>query len=90
MAIENALEAVQKHGDAPVPLQLRNAPTKLMKSLGYKKDYKYAHDYDLNFVEMEYMPDAVAGTAFYEPQNNPREYEMREFLRKRWKEKYGY
>lgn len=90
MAIENALDAVRKTGDAPVPLAIRNAPTKLMKELGYHKGYQYAHDYDLNFVEMEYMPDEVKGTAFFDPGNNPREHEMREFLRKRWKEKYGY
>lgn len=90
MAIEQAAEAVGKHGQLPVPLALRNAPTRLMKQLNYGEGYKYAHDYDMNFIAMEFMPEALSGTAFYTPGHNARENELREFLKKRWKEKYGY
>lgn len=90
MAIENALERVEKAGDLPVPLHIRNAPTRLMKDIGYGKDYKYAHHYDQNFVELEFLPEQIKGTKFYDPQDNPRENEFREKLRRFWKEKYGY
>ncbi len=90
MAIEEALAAVQKEGDLPVPLHIRNAPTGLMKKMGYGKNYKYAHSYEGNFTEQEFLPDALKGTAFYEPGKNPREEELRKFLRNLWKDKYGY
>jgi len=90
LAIDAALEKVEKTGDVPVPLHLRNAPTPLMKQLGYGKNYAYAHDYDDNFVNQEYMPEALAGSCFYVPGNNTRENEMRNFLKNRWKNKYGY
>lgn len=90
MAIEEALSEVKKTGDLPIPLHIRNAPTKLMKSLGYGKDYKYAHSYENNFIDLEYLPEQISGTKFYEPGNNQRENEIRERLKKLWKEKYGY
>ena len=89
-AIGMALEAVKKHGDLPVPLHIRNAPTGLMKELNYGKGYKYAHSFKGNFSEQEYLPEKLSGTAFYKPGNNPREEELRRFLRQLWKEKYGY
>lgn len=90
MAIESALAAVGQTGDLPVPLSIRNAPTKLMKNLDYGKGYQYAHSYDNNFVNMEFLPSELQGTKFYDPGNNPREEELRKYLRNRWKEKYGY
>lgn len=90
MAIENALSKVGETGDLPVPLSIRNAPTKLMKNLGYGKGYKYAHSYEGNFVQAEFLPDGIKGTKFYEPGNNSREEELRKYLRSLWKEKYGY
>jgi putative ATPase len=90
MAIENALGSVQETGDLPVPLSIRNAPTKLMKNLGYGKGYQYAHSYEGNFVQAEFLPDEIQGTKFYEPGNNAREEELRKYLRSLWKEKYGY
>lgn len=90
MAIEEALSAVKKYGDLPVPLHIRNAPTKLMKNLSYGKDYKYAHSYDTNFILQEFLPDEIKNSTFYEPGKNVREEELRKFLRDRWKEKYGY
>lgn len=90
MAIDNAIAAVQKHGDLPVPLHLRNAPTKLMKNLGYHQGYQYSHSYDKNFSPQEYLPDELNGTPFYEPGNNAREDEMRKYLKNLWKEKYKY
>lgn len=90
MAIGEAQEAVRKHGDLPVPLHLRNAPTRLMKQMNYGKDYKYAHSFDNNFVVQQFLPDALEGNAFYVPQKNAREEEVRRFLKERWKEKYGY
>lgn len=90
MAIEAALDAVRRGGDQPVPLHLRNAPTRLMKQLDYGKDYRYAHQYDMNFVPQEYLPETLQGTPFYQPGKNAREEELRRFLRERWKEKYGY
>ncbi|MDI1356093.1 MAG: replication-associated recombination protein A [bacterium] len=90
MAIEDALAAVDKTGDLPVPLQLRNAPTKLMKELNYGKEYKYAHSFENNFAEQEFLPDVLSGSKYYDPGNNPREEEQRVLLRKLWKDKYGY
>lgn len=90
MAIENALHAVQEKGDLPVPLSIRNAPTKLMKNMNYGKGYQYAHSYENNFVNMEFLPDEIKGTKFYEPGANAREDELRKYLRNLWKEKYGY
>lgn len=90
MAIEDAISRVHETGDLPVPLSIRNAPTKLMKNLGYGKGYKYAHSYEGNFAAAEFLPDELKGTKFYEPGNNPREEELRRYLRNLWKEKYGY
>lgn len=90
MAIEGALRTVRETGDLPVPLAIRNAPTKLMKDLGYGSNYRYAHDYEGNFTDMEFLPEALVGTKFFEPGNNPREEELRRYLRALWKEKYGY
>lgn len=90
VAIENALSAVQKNGDLPVPLHIRNAPTKLMKDMNYGKGYQYSHMGEGNFIEQEYLPEKIAGTKFYDPGNNARENELRKFLRERWKDKYGY
>ncbi len=90
MAINTAQEVVRKTGNLSVPMHLRNAPTKLMKDIGYSDGYKYAHDYEGNFVEQEFLPQDISGTRFYSPQNNPRENEMRNSLRNKWKEKYGY
>lgn len=90
-AISKAQQLVKQFGDLPVPLPLRNAPTKLMKGLDYGKGYQYAHDYESNFApEMEFMPDEIKGQKIYDPGKNPREDEIRKFLRLRWKEKYGY
>ncbi|MGN6399240.1 MAG: replication-associated recombination protein A [Flavisolibacter sp.] len=90
MAIEEALDMVRRQGDLPVPLHIRNAPTGLMKKMGYGKNYKYAHSYESNFTEQEFLPDEIKGTAFYDPGKNPREEELRKFLRNLWKNKYGY
>lgn len=90
MAIGKAQQIVKQTGDLPVPIHLRNAPTKLMKELGYGEDYKYAHDYQNNFAEQEFLPDEIKSTAFYVPGNNSREASTREFLKNRWKDKYGY
>jgi putative ATPase len=90
MAIESAISEVRTKGDLPVPLHLRNAPTKLMKEMNYGKNYMYAHNFENNFALQQYLPDALEGIKFYEPQQNPRENEIRKFLKDRWKEKYGY
>ncbi len=90
MAINDALDAVKNKGDLPVPLHLRNAPTKMMKQMDYGKNYKYAHNYDSNFINQQFLPDALEGKTFYTPQNNIREEELRKFLKERWKGKYGY
>jgi putative ATPase len=90
MAIGAALDAVKYHGDLPVPLHIRNAPTKLMKNLNYGKDYKYAHSYDANFIAQEFLPEDIKNTTFYQPGKNAREDELRKFLKERWKDKYGY
>lgn len=89
-AIGAAMAAVKQFGDLPVPLHIRNAPTRLMKNLDYGKGYQYSHSYDNNFSEQEYLPEKISGTVFYEPGQNAREEELRKFLRQRWKEKYGY
>lgn len=90
LAIGNAQQLVKKTGDLPVPIHLRNAPTPLMKELGYGEDYKYSHDYANNFADQEFLPDAIAETVLYSPGNNSRENSTREFLKNRWKDKYGY
>ena len=90
MAINRAQALVKETGDLPVPLHLRNAPTKLMKDLNYGKEYKYAHDYELNFVVQEFLPDEIKNTKLYEPGNNARENDLRKFLGERWKGKYDY
>ena len=90
MAIGNAQALVKQTGDLAVPLHLRNAPTKLMKELGYGEEYQYSHNYANNFSEQEFLPDAIQATKFYEPGNNSRENGVREFLKNRWKDKYDY
>lgn len=90
MAIEQALSLADRTSNLSVPLHLRNAPTKLMKNLNYGKDYQYAHQYENNFVDLEFLPTEISGTKFYEPSNNSRENELRKFLKDRWKEKYNY
>ncbi len=89
-AIGKAQQTVRQTGDLSVPLHIRNAPTKLMKDLGYGKEYRYAHDYAENFVEQEFLPEEISGSTFYQPGNNPRENALRDFLSKRWKDKYDY
>jgi putative ATPase len=90
LAIGKAQKLVKQTGDLPVPIHLRNAPTKLMKELGYGEEYKYSHDYDNNFSDQEFLPDEIKNTAFYVPGNNSRENATKEFLKNRWKNKYGY
>jgi len=90
MALENAAAAVRRWGDLPVPLHIRNAPTKLMKNLGYGDGYKYAHDYEGNFALQEYLPQGLEGSKFYEPGNTARENETRRSLKERWGDKYNY
>ena len=90
MAINMAQESVREQGALSVPLELRNAPTKLMKDLNYGKEYDYAHNYENNFVKQEYMPDEIKGKNFYEPGNNDRERQIRKFLKERWNGKYNY
>ena len=89
-AIGDAMRAVKEHGDLPVPLHVRNAPTRLMKNLGYGKDYQYSHSYEGNFSSQEYLPEEISGTKFYDPGKNAREEELRKFLKNLWKDKYGY
>jgi putative ATPase len=90
MAINEALAAVRQHGDLPVPLHIRNAPTNLMKKLDYGKGYKYSHDYEGNFMSQEYLPPPLTGRKFFNPGKNAREEELRKFLKGMWKDKYGY
>lgn len=90
MAIGAAQGLVSQTGDLPVPLHIRNAPTKLMKQQGYGKGYEYSHSYENNFSMQEYLPDAIKGTKLYDPGKNPREDELRRYLKALWKEKYGY
>jgi len=89
-AINKAQALVKQTGNLPVPLHIRNAPTKLMKNIGYGKDYKYSHGYDGNFSEQEYFPDELSGTKLYEPGRNAAEDKLREKLRQNWKNKYNY
>jgi putative ATPase len=89
-AIGEAMGAVKKYGDLPVPLHIRNAPTRLMKNLDYAKGYQYSHSYENNFSPQEYLPEQIAGTRFYDPGKNAREEDFRKFLKNLWKEKYGY
>jgi putative ATPase len=90
VAISAAQAAVRTHGDLPVPLHIRNAPTRLMKDLDYGKGYQYSHSYENNFSQQEYLPAEIAGTKFYDPGKNAREEELRKFLRGLWGEKYKY
>lgn len=90
IGLKSATKAVREKGDQPVPLQLRNAPTGLMKDLDYGKGYRYAHEFENNFIDIEFLPETFSGTKFYEPGNNVRENEIRQFLKIRWKDKYGY
>jgi putative ATPase len=90
VAIGAAMNAVKQHGDLPVPLHIRNAPTKLMKNEDYGKGYEYSHNFENNFSPQEYLPAAISGTVFFEPGNNAREEELRKFLKALWKEKYKY
>ena len=90
MAINLAQAEVKASGNLGVPLPLRNAPTKLMKEIGYGKEYKYAHDHPNNFVHQEYLPQEISGKKYYEPMNNARENELRKRLKVLWQEKYGY
>lgn len=89
-AINKAQELIKKHGDLQVPLSIRNAPTSLMKDLNYGKGYQYAHQFENNFAEMEFLPDKIKNTQLFNPGKNAREEEMRRFLKQRWKDKYGY
>ena len=88
LAINEAMALVKKTGNLPVPLHLRNAPTKLMKDLDYGKDYQYAHAHEGNFIDLEFLPEEISGTKFYEPGNNSTENKIAEQLRKKWKDKY--
>jgi len=90
MAIENAIAAVHEHGDLPVPLHIRNAPTRLMKDLGYHKGYKYAHEFEGNFIADNFLPEEISGKIFYEPGSNPREDDIRRQLSARWQNIYKY
>ena len=90
LAIDDAIEKVKTTGNLPVPLHLRNAPTKLMKELNYGKEYQYSHQYDNNFINQEFLPEEISGTVFYVPGNNSRENELRNYLKNLWKDKYGY
>ena len=89
-AIEKGVQLVRKTGDLPVPLSLRNAPTSLMKELGYGKEYKYAHSFEGNFTSEEFLPDKIRNEVLYVPQENQREQEIRTRLARLWKEKYKY
>jgi len=89
-AINEAQEKVRETGNLPIPLHLRNAPTKLMKQLGYGEDYKYAHDYKNQFIEQEFLPEEIKGTTLYQPGDNQKEKSIRDFLKSRWNKKYGY
>jgi putative ATPase len=90
LAIKDAQKMVKQTGDLSVPLSIRNAPTKLMKELGYGQEYQYAHDFDRNFVLQEFLPDEIKGTRFYTPGNNSKENNFRNYLKNLWKDKYGY
>ena len=89
-AINKAQELVRQTGDLPVPLHIRNAPTKLMKDIGYGAKYQYSHNYEGNFSAQEYFPESLSGTKLYDPGKNPTEERLREMLRHNWKDKYNY
>ncbi len=89
-AIDTVLAHIKQHGISPIPLHLRNAPTKLMKELDYGKNYQYAHQYQGNFVAAEFLPEKIVGTKFYEPSKNPQEEKTRTEMKRKWGEKYGY
>ena len=89
-AIGAAIALVRETGDLPVPLHLRNAPTKFMKNIGYSKGYKYAHSFEGNFTDLDFLPDAIKGTKIYDPGNNARENEAKEKLKKLWGDRYKY
>jgi len=88
MAINTAQETVRKTGNLPVPLHLRNAPTKLMKDLNYGSGYKYAHNFESNFTDQQFLPDSIDGTLFYEPGSNTREKEIKDKLEQIWGKRY--
>jgi putative ATPase len=90
LGIGKAIRLVRETGDLPVPLSIRNAPTKLMEEAGYGRDYKYSHDFDRNFAAQEFFPEKLSGTLLYEPGNNSRENELRARLKSLWKDKYKY
>jgi putative ATPase len=90
MAIDTAIGIVRSEGDLPVPLHIRNAPTTLMKNLGYGKEYKYAHSYSGNFIQDNFLPDQIKGSVFYEPGSNTKEEEVRKRLEGMWKDIYNY
>ncbi len=90
LAVRNAQKSLRETGDLPVPLHIRNAPTNLMRKIGYGKDYKYAHDFDNNFIEQEFLPEKIKGATFYDPQKNQRENELRARLKSLWGKKYNY
>jgi putative ATPase len=90
MAIDEAMALVKQTGDLPVPLHLRNAPTKLMKNIGYGKEYKYAHSYEGSFIDQDFLPDVLKGRKIYDPGNNARENEARERLKRLWANRYNY
>jgi putative ATPase len=90
MAIDNAIDMVRKEGDLPVPLKIRNAPTKMMKELDYGKDYKYAHSFSGNFIQDNFLPEEIKGSVFYQPGENPREEEIKKRISTMWKNIYDY
>lgn len=90
LAIDAALNIIKKTGSLPVPLEIRNSPTELMKDIGYGENYKYAHDFENNFAEMEFLPKEITGTKFYNPGNNPKEKEIKKILSNIWKTYYDY
>ncbi|MFM2156939.1 MAG: hypothetical protein RL516_1688 [Bacteroidota bacterium] len=90
MAYKKAQKLIQEYGDPSVPLHLRNPVTSFMKEINYGEGYEYAHNYENNFVDLEFMPDSLKNVRIYEPGNNAREQELRKFLKDRWKDKYGY
>ena len=85
-----AQDAVAKYGDLPVPMHIRNAPTRLMKEMNYGKDYKYPHSFEGNFAGQEYLPEKLIESKFYDPGKNARENELRKYLKEKWGDKYGY
>jgi putative ATPase len=90
VAINDAIGMVKQKGDLPVPLHIRNAPTRLMKNLDYSKGYEYSHSYEKNFSPQEYLPAEISGKTFFDPGQNAREEEIRKHLRSLWEKKYGY